>query len=73
MHSHSIASRTHGHVFLGEGHERRTWAVVILTAAAIVSDHPREPDAYKERLVGIEGLSHVTVEVHRGHGATAAA
>jgi cation diffusion facilitator family transporter len=32
--------------------------------AAIVSDHPQSPDAYKTRLTGIAGLSHVTVEVH---------
>jgi cation diffusion facilitator family transporter len=33
--------------------------------ASLVSDHPQAPDAYKARLKGIEGLSHVTVEVHR--------
>lgn len=33
--------------------------------AAVVSDHPQEPSAYKRRLEGIAGLSHVTVEVHR--------
>jgi cation diffusion facilitator family transporter len=32
--------------------------------AAIVSDHPQPPAAYKTRLDGIAGLSHVTVEVH---------
>jgi cation diffusion facilitator family transporter len=32
--------------------------------AAVVSDHPQSPDAYKTRLTGIAGLSHVTVEVH---------
>ena len=32
--------------------------------AAVVSDHPLAPSAYKARLEGIEGLSHVTVEVH---------
>jgi cation diffusion facilitator family transporter len=32
--------------------------------AAIVSDHPLPADAYKRRLDGIAGLSHVTVEVH---------
>ncbi|MGH6981880.1 MAG: CDF family Co(II)/Ni(II) efflux transporter DmeF [Stellaceae bacterium] len=39
MHSHSIASWTHGHTFLGEhhgDHERRTWSVVALTAAMMV-------------------------------------
>ena len=29
----------------------------------IVSDRPQAPAAYKERLRGIAGLSHVTVEV----------
>ncbi len=32
--------------------------------AALVSDRPQPPAIYKERLHGIEGLSHVTVEVH---------
>jgi cation diffusion facilitator family transporter len=31
--------------------------------AVVVADRPLPPDAYKARLVGIEGLSHVTVEV----------
>lgn len=40
--------------------------------AAVVSDDPQAPDAYKERLQGVSGLSHITVEVHRcdhAHGA----
>jgi cation diffusion facilitator family transporter len=32
--------------------------------AAVVSDRPQAPAAYKHRLDGIAGLSHVTVEVH---------
>ena len=32
--------------------------------AAVVSDRPQAPTAYKHRLAGIAGLSHVTVEVH---------
>jgi cation diffusion facilitator family transporter len=32
--------------------------------AAIVSDHPQPPAAYKTRLHELAGLSHVTVEVH---------
>lgn len=37
---------------------------------SVVSDEPKAPAVYKERLAGVEGLSHVTVEVHRctGHG-----
>jgi cation diffusion facilitator family transporter len=31
---------------------------------SVVSDAPQSPDVYKGRLAGIEGLSHVTVEVH---------
>jgi cation diffusion facilitator family transporter len=42
---------------LGPGH-----AALI---AAVVSDHPQPPPAYKARLRGIHGLSHVTIEVHR--------
>jgi cation diffusion facilitator family transporter len=41
---------------LGPGHTGVT--------AAIVSDHPQEPAAYKARLADLEGLSHVTIEVH---------
>lgn len=41
---------------LGPGH-----AALI---AAIVSDHPQEPETYKARLADIAGLSHVTIEVH---------
>ena len=32
--------------------------------AVIVSEHPRTPDYYKARLAGIEGLSHVSIEVN---------
>jgi cation diffusion facilitator family transporter len=32
--------------------------------AAIVAHQPQSPDAYKARLDGIAGLSHVTIEVH---------
>lgn len=32
---------------------------------SILSDHAMDPDAYKARLSGIEGLSHVTVEVRQ--------
>lgn len=41
MHAHSIESHTHEHVFLGERHarnERRTWAVVALTAVMMVAE-----------------------------------
>jgi cation diffusion facilitator family transporter len=41
MHSHSVESWTHDHVFLGgrhDRHERRTWLVVGLTAAAMVAE-----------------------------------
>jgi Co/Zn/Cd efflux system component len=36
---------------------------------AIVSDHPSGPDRYRARLVGLRGLSHVTVEVEACPGA----
>lgn len=32
--------------------------------ASVVSDRPQSPDAYRARLAGVSGLSHVTVEVH---------
>lgn len=41
---------------LGPGH-----AAVI---ASVVSDEPRAPDSYKARLGDLDGLSHITVEVH---------
>ena len=42
--------------------------------AAVVSDRPQAPSAYKARLADIAGLSHVTVEVHvcEDHGRRAA-
>jgi len=41
---------------LGPGH--------IAVMASVVSDKPQAPAVYKERLAGLAGLSHVTVEVH---------
>ena len=41
MHSHSVDRWQHSHVFLGashDRHERRTWAVVVLTAAMMVAE-----------------------------------
>jgi Co/Zn/Cd efflux system component len=32
--------------------------------ASVVADEPMMPDRYKDRLKGIDGLSHVTVEVY---------
>jgi cation diffusion facilitator family transporter len=40
--------------------------------AAVVADRPQPPSVYKQRLEGIEGLSHVTVEVHACEGRAAA-
>lgn len=45
---------------LGPGH----MGVIV----SIVSDDPKAPDVYKARLDGIEGLSHVTVEVQACDG-----
>jgi cation diffusion facilitator family transporter len=42
---------------VGPGHT----AVIV----SVVSDEPQSPAAYKARLDGLSGLSHVTVEVHR--------
>ena len=41
---------------LGPGHHA---AVAVISTA-----HPQPPQAYRDRLSGLEGLSHVTVEVH---------
>ena len=32
---------------------------------SIVSEDPRDPDVYRSRIADIEGLSHVTIEMHR--------
>jgi cation diffusion facilitator family transporter len=32
--------------------------------ASIVSDEPQSPESYKARLADLEGLSHITIEVH---------
>jgi cation diffusion facilitator family transporter len=45
---------------IGPGH--------IAVVAAVVSDRPQRPDAYKARLWDVAGISHVTVEVHRCPG-----
>lgn len=36
--------------------------------AAVVSDRPQAPAVYKERLEGVDGLSHITIEVHACEG-----
>lgn len=41
---------------LGPGH--------LAAIVAVVSDRPKPPGAYKARLDGLVGLSHLTVEVH---------
>jgi Co/Zn/Cd efflux system component len=70
MHSHSITRWTHGHSFLGEHHSRRDLHVWQLgpghsaVIASVVSDMPQAPAVYKQRLDGVAGLSHVTVEVN---------
>lgn len=36
--------------------------------ASVISHDPQDPKVYKRRLSGIEGLSHMTIEVHRCPG-----
>jgi len=48
---------------LGPGHNA---AIAVIAAA-----DPKTPDAYRARLKGLEGLSHVTVEVRANDGKTA--
>src|ERR1043166_8230482 len=41
MHSHSIESHRHSHIFLGAAHERnerKTWAVIAICAAMMVAE-----------------------------------
>lgn len=41
--------------------------------ASVISENPQAPAVYKDRLAGVPGLSHITVEVHAcRHGATGA-
>lgn len=42
----------------------RSWSV----AASLVADRPLEATVYRDRLAAIDGLHHVTVEVHRCRG-----
>lgn len=51
---------------LGPGH--------VGVIASVVSDRPQPPSVYKERLEGLTGLSHITIEVHAcaDHGREAA-
>ncbi len=46
---------------LGPGH--------LAAIVSVVSDEPRSPHHYKQRLAGLHGLSHVTIEVERCPGA----
>ena len=46
---------------IGPGH--------LAAVISLVSDHPAAPGVYKNRLSGLPGLSHVTVEVERCPGA----
>ena len=45
---------------LGPGH--------LAVIAAIVTARPRAPDDYKAQLVGIDGLSHIHIEVNVAAG-----
>src|SRR5947207_15628074 len=41
MHSHSIESHRHSHIFLGAAHERnerKTWTVIVICAAMMVAE-----------------------------------
>ncbi|MEA2919073.1 MAG: hypothetical protein QOJ15_11154, partial [Bradyrhizobium sp.] len=41
MHSHSIESHRHSHIFLGAAHERnerKTWIVIVICAAMMVAE-----------------------------------
>jgi cation diffusion facilitator family transporter len=46
---------------IGPGH--------LAAVISLVSDHPNPPGFYKDKLAGLPGLSHVTVEVEHCHGA----
>lgn len=46
---------------IGPGH--------LAAVISLVSDHPNAPGFYKQRLAGLPGLSHVTIEVERCPGA----
>jgi Co/Zn/Cd efflux system component len=52
MHTQSIEKWRHDHVFLGADHtrnERRTWAVIALTASMMVAEIVAEPSSARWR------------------------
>lgn len=59
----------HGHDSIADLHVWRLGPGHHGAIVALVVDEPQPVETYKARLADIGGLSHVTVEVHRCHGA----
>lgn len=62
-----------GDVSVSDLHLWRVGPGHVAAIVSIVTHEPKEPVVYKAKLDGIEGLSHVTIEVNRCPGAACAA
>lgn len=58
-----------GDAKLADLHVWQVGAQAWSAALAIVADRPLAPETYRERLAAVRELRHLTVEVHRCHGA----
>jgi cation diffusion facilitator family transporter len=68
--SRRIVSRLeHGGDRVSDLHVWRVGPGHVAAVISLVSDRPRTPGAYKRKLAGLPGLSHVTVEVEPCPGA----
>ncbi len=68
--SNSIAARLeHGGDRISDLHLWRVGPGHLAAVISLVSDHPNSPGFYKDKLAGLSGLSHVTIEVERCPGA----
>ena len=68
--SNNIAARLeHGGDRISDLHLWRVGPGHLAAVISLVSDHPNSPAFYKDKLVGLPGLSHVTIEVERCPGA----
>lgn len=62
-----------GDVVVSDLHVWRVGPGHLAAIVSVVTHEPQEPASYKAKLAGVEGLSHVTVEVNRCPGASCCA
>jgi len=68
--SNNIAVRLeHGGDRISDLHLWRVGPGHLAAVISLVSDHPNSPGFYKDKLAGLPGLSHDTIEVERCPGA----